>query len=294
MGRYGRNRAKQSSKAAFIITILASLLVGIGGTFYVVQNYKNYKIGVVADSNSAIATETILPEKFPAEQQNFINERELIPVLPESAPIPDEVKISEHSELPDLLGSDNAFRKTLLKLSPGLSQWLNTNLLIRKYVIILNDFSQGLRIYKHVSFLRFEEYFSVEQGENGLQIAPKSYHRYDQLAQDINAIDSKAAMAVYLKFRPLMMQVFSEFSYPEDITLETLIKKAASEIIAAPLIEGQIAVVRPSLFYKFADPALEALNPLQKQMLRMGMENTRIIQNKCREFLVELGRSEYQ
>lgn len=88
-----------------------------------------------------------------------------------------------------------------------------------------------------------------------------------------------------------MLQVFAEFSYPQDITLESIVKKAAGEILATPAIEGQVALIRPSVYYKFADAKLEALNPVQKQMIRMGPENTRIIQAKCREFLVELAKS---
>jgi Protein of unknown function (DUF3014) len=103
-----------------------------------------------------------------------------------------------------------------------------------------------------------------------------------------------AAVAVYQKFRPLMLQVFAEFSYPQDIPLETIVKKAVAEILAAPVIEGQVTLNRPSDYYKFSDPNLEALNAVQKQMIRMGPANTRIIQNKCREFLVELAKSGVQ
>jgi len=45
---------------------------------------------------------------------------------------------------------------------------------------------------------------------------------------------------------------------------------------------------RNSIHYKFADQQLEALNPVHKQMLRMGPDNTRIIQNKLRLFVAGL------
>ncbi len=294
MGRYGRDRGKQSRKAAFIIMILASLLIGISGTYFVVQKFNLQKIADTDHSGDVPSNETLTQEKFPSEGLVLDDGGEVLDIAAEPEISAGNEPLSQKSGLPDLLSSDDAFRKAVIKLSPGLMQWLNTNLLIRKYVVIVNDFSQGIRVYKHVSFLRFEEPFTVEQGENGLQFAPKGYRRYDLLTQAINAIDARAAVALYQKFRPLMLQVFAEFGYPKDITLEAIVKKAASEIIAAPVIEGQIALVRPSLFYKFADPNLEALNPVQKQMLRMGAENTRIIQNKCREFLVELGKSDFE
>jgi hypothetical protein len=58
--------------------------------------------------------------------------------------------------------------------------------------------------------------------------------------------------------------------------------------LAAPVIEGRIALVRPTVNYKFADQKLEALSPVRKQMIRMGPENTRIIQNKVRMLVEEL------
>jgi len=35
--------------------------------------------------------------------------------------------------------------------------------------------------------------------------------------------------------------------------------------------------------YKFADPSLEALSPLQKQLVRMGPTNTKRVQDKAKE-----------
>jgi hypothetical protein len=84
------------------------------------------------------------------------------------------------------------------------------------------------------------------------------------------------------------MEVFKEFSYPDEYNLEDIFTKAAAIILAAPARDGQIALERHSVHYKFADQQLEALNPIHKQMLRMGPDNTRIIQNKLRLFVESL------
>jgi hypothetical protein len=39
------------------------------------------------------------------------------------------------------------------------------------------------------------------------------------------------------------------------------------------------------VYYQFADPRLEALPGAQKQLVRMGPENTRLIKNKLRSLL---------
>jgi Protein of unknown function (DUF3014) len=289
MSRYDRNRAKKTNNTTFTVAIMVSLLIGISGMYYVANNVKTLKeVQTASVADKAPSTELNMPQaqEFPVE-----NELELLPVQPSPQVLEAVQPTGQASDLPDLLSSDGFMRQALLKISPGLAEFLNTDQLIRKLVFISNDFAQGLRIAKHMSFLRFEEQFSVEQGENGAYIAAKSSQRYNKLAQAINLINAKAAVAVYQKFRPLMLQVFAEFSYPEDITLESTIKKAAGEIIAAPAIEGEVALERPSVYYKFADPKLEALSPVQKQVIRMGPTNTRLIQAKCREFLVELAQS---
>lgn len=290
MGRYDRNRSKKSNNTVFIIAILVSLLIGISGTYYVMENLKAIKEVGSADFTDTKLNEPAIAEEFPQEQQLGGDELEILPLEPVTLDSIDQPV--QQSGQPDLLSSDDYVRQEIVNISPGLSEWFSADQLIRKYVVIANDFAQGSRISKHMSILRFSEPFVVEQqGENGLYISPKSFTRYNKLAQTVQAINTKAAVAVYQKFRPLMLQVFAEFSYPKDFTLETIIKKAAGEIIATPVVEGQISLIRPSVLYKFADPKLEALNDVQKQMIRMGPENTKIIQNKCREFLVELAKS---
>jgi Protein of unknown function (DUF3014) len=292
MSRYDRNRNKKSNNTIFILAILISLLIGISGTYYVLENSKKLKQEVVADLDNAPAKENSNAQGVSeAEQVPVGSESGLLSVTPETLPNNIDQATAQQADLPDLLSSDEFVRQAITNLAPGLSPWLNTDQLIRKYVLIVNDFAQSLRIAKHISFLRFDEPFSVEQGADGAIISAKSFQRYDKLALTIQSIDAKSAVALYQKLRPLMLQVFVEFSYPPDISLESTIKKAAGEILAAPVLEGQIPLVRPSVHYKFADAKLEGLSPVQKQMLRMGPANMRIIQAKCREFLVALAKS---
>ncbi len=207
---------------------------------------------------------------------------------------PDNIVVLQQDNsfvLPDLDHSDALLREEILGISPGLAGWLNTDQLIRKYVAIANDFSQGLRVEKHMRFLELDQPFAVDQESGGLFIAAKSYRRYDRLAAAINALDVRATLAVYKKFRPLLLQVFKEFGYPDEYSLEDIFTKSTVVILAAPAVDEAIGLVRHSIHYKFVDQQLEALNPVHKQMLRMGPENTRIIQNKLRllvEGLVDL------
>lgn len=272
--------------------LIMAMMIGIGGTYYALNNdKKNLEPQPFAASEDKTENLEKL-EPLASVEQLTQNDNTLTP-LPKIESVVnnfDAGNTTLSSDLPDLLSSDDLVRKSVSKLSPGIAQWLIPDQLIRRYIVILNDFAQGIRVSKHVSFLRHEEPFSVLGDVNVLYMAPKSYRRYNSLTQAIQAVNAKTAVEAYRKFRPLMLQVFSEFNYPKDITLENIVSKAAGEILAAPVIEGPIELVRPSVFYKYADPDLEALSAVQKQMIRMGPENTRIIQTKCREFLVELAK----
>lgn len=294
MSRYDRSGGRKSAKSTLIVPILISFVVGTAGIWYVLENYraKTQKQGFGKEAGEQAA----VTDKFPIELRPGIGGETVTknPVKPEPVPEVQQWPIppARQPVLPDLLSSDPTIRQALMKLSPALAPWLATDQLIRKYFFIANDFSQGQRVPSHMSFLRLQDPFAVEQQGDVLYIAAKNFQRYKLFTQAIATIDARRAAVLYRKYRPLLFQVYAELGYPKDITLESIITKAAGEIIAAPVSEEPIALIRPSVYYRFADPKMEALNPVQKQMLRMGAENTRVIQAKCREFLVELGKIE--
>ncbi len=63
-----------------------------------------------------------------------------------------------------------------------------------------------------------------------------------------------------------------------------------SRLEAAPVVEGEVAVEPAGpVLYLFADPALEALGPVEKQVLRMGPRNGRIVKAKAAALRQALG-----
>ncbi len=270
MGRYDQRKDKKFSGLLAAVVIVLIILAGAGWFYFAKQQPDD----VAEPDAQALAVPAVEEMGADEDAETAIDKLEELQ------------QEEEQVVLPTLDTSDGVFREAMLQLSPQLSHWLNTDQLIRKYVVIANDFSQGLRLEKHMRFLKPDHPFAADQDDAGLFIATKSYQRYDKLAAAIDAMDVQATLAVYKKFKPLLLQVFTGFSYPEQYHLEDIFTKAAAEILAAPVIEGRIALVRPTVIYKFADQKLEALSPVRKQMIRMGPENTRIIQNKMR-MLVE-------
>jgi hypothetical protein len=52
---------------------------------------------------------------------------------------------------------------------------------------------------------------------------------------------------------------------------------AIDNILAAPVASGEMILIRPKVYFEFADPALEKLPATHKVMLRMGPENAKSI-----------------
>ncbi len=288
MNRYDQVKDKKIGGGVILVAIILIALTG-GGWFYFEHLQSNAvtepETRILALPSSSKETGTVDPLSV-SEAIDGVTTTEAVPGAATDTLV--ELQQDASFILPDLDHSDALLREEMTGISPVLSGWLNTDQLVRKYVVIANDFSQGLRLEKNLRFLELDQPFAVDQDNENLFIATKSYQRYDRLAAAINALDVQATLAVYKKFRPLLVQVFREFSYPDEYSLEDIFTKAAAVILAAPARDGQIALERQSACYKFADQQLEALNPVHKQMLRMGPDNTRIIQNKLRLFVAGL------
>ena len=63
--------------------------------------------------------------------------------------------------------------------------------------------------------------------------------------------------------------------------MEGILLQAIDRVLSTPIIIEPIELTRESVLYQFADPDLEKLAPLQKQVLRTGPENTQKLQQQA-------------
>ncbi len=252
-----------------------------------------------ASSNDVTEQVLFIPEVEPAN--DFGGEEQEGDFAPDvqDQELPDEAEDLlpevEGAALPELKDSDAEFKQGVLATSGSaqLKQGLFKEQIISKTIASVNDMSQGMRPpAKVLRELKLSKPFLVIPRGDKMYISPKSYQRYDQLAHAVNEIDNQAAIALYKKYLPLFDVVFKEFSYPQSYQVSDIFKAAVGKILQAPIITGRVEVIRPSVHYKFADPKLEKLSALDKQMLRMGPDNTRLIQKKLRELVQVLIESE--
>lgn len=139
---------------------------------------------------------------------------------------------------------------------------------------VLDGMSRGKLQRKLLPVSKLDEPFTVE-GEGGLlYMSPAGYRRYDELVGGIASVDASAVVLTFHKVRPLYEWAFGGIGLVED-DFDNAVIRTLDQILATPELERQLALKQKSVVYLYAEPELEALSPLQKQLLRMGPDNIR-------------------
>lgn len=286
MGRYDQFRQSNRNNRFRIIVmiLLIALVVGLGFFLYPQSSEPEIKNN---STRREILLKIPIQESPPATEAGKQSSDSSSP--PERTVVTTEqTVVPMHTVLPALNQSDPSIKQDINSFAPQLNHWFSSNQLISKYLTIVNDFSQGQRPYKHFHFLRLKQAFIVKQDTTGLIIAAESYQRFDPLIKAIDQLNINTSLNYYRAYQPLLQEVFETFAYPNSYKLDDLFKKAIAQILQAPIITGPITLIHHNRRYKFADQTLEALNPVHKQIIRMGPENTAILQNKLRQFVQAL------
>ena len=196
-----------------------------------------------------------------------------VPALPEPEPL----------ELPSLNDSDTVIRGLVAALSshPGLAAWLVTDDLIRTFVVSVENVANGSNPSRHVQFMKPEARFQTEGAEPELRIADSSYERYDGVSQIIASLDIAGTAKLYHQLLPLMDEAYTELGIP-DATFSDALRRAVDRTLVTPIIEGKPRVVPRGPFYEYSDQELQALTAAQKQLLSMGPNNLRVVQDTIR------------
>lgn len=189
--------------------------------------------------------------------------------------------------------SDELVRKLAAELSshPKLAVWLMSGELIRKFVAAVDNIANGHSPGPQIDFFKPEEKFSVIDELGEYYIDPKSYGRYDIVAEVFVSLDSKGCVTLYKQLTPAIQEAYKDLGYPNADFNDTL-RKAIMELLKVPDVQENIKVEKDVVTYKMVDSGLEALSPAQKNLLRMGPDNVRAIQGKLRSFALSLGFSE--
>ena len=120
--------------------------------------------------------------------------------------------------------------------------------------------------------------------DDGLRVTmdPSGFNRYDGFAQWVNGIDVMAIIELLNEYESIATEALSRMGV-DDFDIRSSVLAATTEILATPISSEGAELMKREANWIYMDPELEALSSLQKQVLRMGPENSEIIQAKARE-----------
>lgn len=182
--------------------------------------------------------------------------------------------------LPPLAESDPFVRERLEPMSLP-EPWLEQGDYVRRLAVVAENATRGTYPRRQLEFLAPEGPFKVVERGEALYVDPVSYDRYDRYVEVLEGIDPGELAGLIETVEPLLAAALGELGVeaPADQVFDT----ALAEVMAVPVLSGDVELVQPNVMYHYADPDLEALSPLQKQVLRMGPDNVRRLQDHLRE-----------
>ena len=290
------------NKRWLLVAAAMLIVVGISGVVSLMTGESD-ELSVIDEPSETSTVSVTLPDPVtPTEAQTIDQgqsdgvaelQNQVLPGSITEEPIPKEpvtVPATPAVVLPRLDDSDPLFRDSVVNLSriESLNGWLGGENLIRKTVLVIDNLARGQLVREPLAIIAPSQPFSVfEISEDRFELNPVSYQRFDPVVEIFDSLDSRRTAELYVLLHPLFEEAWQELGYQEG-RFQTVLFQAVGRLLETPEIDGSIGLIRPAVMYEFADERLESLGSAQKQLLRMGPDNTRKIKRKLRELALEV------
>ena len=217
----------------------------------------------------------VAPAPIPVAVEPEIEE----PTTPEPPPPPTPVE----EPLPRLEESDDAVRDALgdIPLGAAGQQYLIPGNIIERSASVVYLMAQGDVPYKLLPVSRPKAAFPISDDGTQVVTDPAGFKRYDALTQWLQSLDLASLLSSLEWFIPLFREAWSY--YGEDpAAFDMAVVMTLDLIITTPEVDlSEARLIRKEAVWIFEDPAIEALAPIQKQVLRMGPANAEIVKAKA-------------
>lgn len=192
--------------------------------------------------------------------------------------------------LPPLEASDAFVRGIAQTLSshPELARSFARSALVRTLTAVVDNVANGETPRPHLEFLAPKQRFkAARRPPRQIVPDPAGFAGYDAFADAIGSVDANAAAAAYRALEPLFDAAYRELGHP-DGGFRPALDRALRALAAVPVLREDVPLVPHAIGFRYEDPALEALSAAQKQFLRTGPRNVRIVQGKLKELRAAL------
>jgi hypothetical protein len=190
--------------------------------------------------------------------------------------------------LPTLDNSDSMMRDSVAGLigRKAFRENVIPGQLVRRVVATIDNLPRPTAPQRMMPLQPVRGGFVASAGE-ARAIDRTNFARYAPYVRVLEAVDARALVKRYVSAYPLFQRAYEELGYPGKYFNDRLMQ-AIDDMLAAPEIDGPIALVQPKVLYEFADPDLQARSAGQKILLRMGKQNALRVKAKLREIRREI------
>ena len=193
-------------------------------------------------------------------------------------------------QLPSLNDSDEFVFEGLraLQNSAALIRVLASEQLVRRFVVLVDNLSRGEFPQTGLPYRPIEQAMPASSIDDNLFVMDESaFSRFDQVIDTFISIDTDQSMSLYRLLSPLFQQAYAEIGN-RNINFDDTLRTAINNVLRTSNVEGPFQLVKPSVMFLYADASIENLRDINKQLIRMGPENTDKLKVKLREFLAQL------
>ena len=202
-------------------------------------------------------------------------------------------------ELPPLDASDAVVEGAVTELLAGATlDLVGTGGYLRKFVATIDNLPRERASARLWPVPPTPGRFSVREDGDRTYLAHENFQRYAPFVTVATSVDTAKVVALYVRFYPLLQQAYEDLGFPgayfNDRVIDVLDHLLATpepgdtiELVLPPQ-DPAVAVERPWVLYRFADPALQSLSSGQKILIRMGSDNAQRLKVRLRELRTKL------
>jgi len=209
---------------------------------------------------------------------------------------------AEPPPLPPLAESDKTIQDTLLALvgRDSVLKFLNVSDYIRHFVVTVDNLPRKRAPVRFWPVNPTPGRFIVAESGNVTTLSADNFKRYEPFVRLVESVDTGKAVALYVRFYPLIQEAYQELGYPDKHFNDRLVEVidhllATPDLgfpapLTLPRVAGSIKLDRPWVLYEFSNPDLEARSAGQKILLRVGIDNATRLKAKLRDLRGKLVR----
>ena len=282
-------KEKQESKWPMVVTVLALAVIGVLYFRGLQQPINGLRTLALPDNPSPVALRPAddVPTIAAPAVVNPIEQTEAGRQLQnEAAPttttpaqtVPAAPEQPFEAALEALLGSE-AFRA-----------WVVSDELINRIVVTVDNLAHE-KLPVRMWPLRPLGTSPLVSGEgSSLHFAADNTARYDSYIALLKGIDLNLLATLYVRDYQRFQTAFEALGYPQAYFNDRLVD-VIDHLLVTPETNTPLALVQPTVMYKFADEGLESRSIGQKLLLRMGPAHASVVKSRLRELLRLISRS---